>query len=104
MTEWSRHQSGFVPASPSFNSFSLRIGVVGEYCKITGGLLWKGRTPSGNKKNVVEEFSDLRCLMNTLIANWSTSCELVFSTCSVHLMYSDAIYIVDPHHPIQANY
>ena len=23
--------------------FSLRNGVAGEYCKVTGGLLWKGK-------------------------------------------------------------
>ena len=53
--------------------FPLRIRVAGEYCKVTGGLLWKGKALSGNKQNlarelcvVAGEFSDLRCLMNTL--------------------------------------
>ena len=51
----------------------IKIGVAGEYCKVTGGLLWKGKALSGNKQNlggelcvVVEELSDLRCLTNTL--------------------------------------
>lgn len=51
--------------------FSLRTGAAGEYCK--GGLLWKGKAQSGNKQNLAREFcvvardfSNLRCLMNTL--------------------------------------
>ena len=54
--------------------FSLRIGVAVEYCKVTGGLLSKGKALSGNKQNlagelcvVPGEFSDLQCLMNTLL-------------------------------------
>ena len=51
-----------------WSGFSLRIGVAGEYCKVTGGLLWiKGKVLSGNKQNLAREFSDLRCLMNTLL-------------------------------------
>jgi len=38
--------------------FSLRNGVAGEYCKVTGGLLWKGKALSGNKQNLAVEFSD----------------------------------------------
>ena len=56
-----------------FSGVSLRIGETGEYCKVAGGLLWKGKALLGNKQNlagefcvVAEEFSDLRCLMNTL--------------------------------------
>jgi len=30
--------------------FSLRIGVTGEYGKVTGGLLWKGKVLSGTSK------------------------------------------------------
>jgi len=52
---------------------SLRTGETGEYWKVTGGLLWKGKALPGNKQNlagefcvVAEEFSDVRCLMNTL--------------------------------------
>ena len=52
---------------------SLRIGETGEYWKVTGELLWKGKALSRNKQNlagefcvVSGEFSDLRCLMNTL--------------------------------------
>ena len=59
----------------SMNSgISLRIGETEEYWKVTGGLLWKGKALSGNKQNlagefcvVAEEFSDLRCLMKTLM-------------------------------------
>ena len=29
--------------------FSLRIGVAGEYCKVTGGLLWKGKMCSSHR-------------------------------------------------------
>ena len=33
--------------------FSLRIGVAGEYCKVTGGLLWKAnKALLGNKQNL----------------------------------------------------
>ena len=36
--------------------FSLRIGVAGEFCKVTRGLLWKGKALSGNKQNLAREF------------------------------------------------
>jgi len=56
---------------------SLRIGETGEYWKVTGELLWKGKALSGNKQNlagefcvVSGEFSDLQCLMNTLLLEW----------------------------------
>ena len=52
---------------------SLRIGETGQYWKVTGELLWKGKALSGNKQNLSGEFcvgsgefSDLGCLMNTL--------------------------------------
>ena len=32
--------------------FSVRIGVKEEYCKVTGGLLWKGKALSRNKQNL----------------------------------------------------
>jgi len=51
----------------------LTIRVPGEYCKVTGGLLWKGKALSGDKQNLAREFcvlegefSDLQFLMNTL--------------------------------------
>ena len=57
------------------SGFSLKIGVAGEYCKVTGGLLWKSKALSGNKQNLVGEFcvvagelSDPRCPMNTLLS------------------------------------
>lgn len=36
--------------------FSLSIGVAGEYCKIKGGLIWKGKALLGNKQNLAQEF------------------------------------------------
>jgi len=37
--------------------FSLRARVSGEYCKVTGGLLWKGnKALVGNKQNVKIKF------------------------------------------------
>ena len=57
----------------ALSGVSLRIGETGEYWKVTGELLWKGKALSGNKQNLAGEFcvvrgefSDLRCLMNTL--------------------------------------
>ena len=41
------------------SGFSLRIGVAGEYCKVTGRLLWKDKALSGNKQNLARELSDL---------------------------------------------
>ena len=53
--------------------FSLRIVIAGEQCKVTGELLQKREALSGNEQNLAGEFcvvdgefSDLRCLMNTL--------------------------------------
>jgi len=50
------------------------MGLAGEYYKVTEGLLWKGKSLPGNKQNLVgefcvvaTEFSNLRCLMNTLL-------------------------------------
>ena len=72
--------------------FSLRIWVTGDYCKVTGGLLWKGKALSGNKQNlagefcvVAGEFSDLRCLMNTLCViqtKQNGQCNSCFATIS----------------------
>ena len=47
----------------TYSGVSLRIGETGEYWKVTGGLLWKGKAPSENKQYlkfcvVAEEFSD----------------------------------------------
>ena len=60
-------------ATVSFSRFLLRIWVGGEYCKVIGGVSWKGKALSGHKQNLAGEFcvvggefSDLRCLMNTL--------------------------------------
>jgi len=37
--------------------FSLRAGVSGEYCKLTGRLLWKGnKALIGNKQNLKIKF------------------------------------------------
>ena len=56
---------------------SPRIGVTREYCKVTEGLLWKGKALSANKQNlarefcvVAGEFSDLHCLVNTLLISF----------------------------------
>ena len=47
---------------------SLRIGETGEHWKATGGLIWEGRSSARKQFYVVvEEFYDLRCLMNTLL-------------------------------------
>jgi len=35
---------------------SLRTGETGEYWKVTGGLLWKGKALPGNKQNLAGEF------------------------------------------------
>ena len=67
--------SGFFrSANYCVSGVSLRIGETGEYWKVTGELLWKGKALSRNKQNlagefcvVSGEFSDLRCLMNTLV-------------------------------------
>ena len=40
----------------SLTGVSLRIGETGEYWKVTGELLWKGKALSGNKQNLAGEF------------------------------------------------
>ena len=64
------------------SAFSLRIVVAGEQCKVTGELLRKSKALSGNERNLAGEFcvvdgefSDFRCLMNTLII---AVCKLAF--------------------------
>ena len=59
----------------------LKIRVAGEYCKVTGGSSWKGKALSGHKQNLVSkfcvlagEFSDLRCLINTLTLETNKFC------------------------------
>ena len=56
---------------------SPRIGVTREYCKVTEGLLWKGKALSANKQIfarefcvVAGEFSDLHCPVNTLLISF----------------------------------
>jgi len=70
--------------------FPLRIRVAGEYCEVTGGSSWKGKALSGHKQNlagkfcvVAGEFSDLRCLINTLTLNNLNNC-LKQKTISCH--------------------
>jgi len=73
--KWHCHGScchWFFLITGSKSGFILRTGLAGEYCSLTGGLLWTGKAISGKKQNlagefcvVAREFSNLQCLMKT---------------------------------------
>ena len=50
------YSHSFIVLLLTFAGVSLRIGGTGEYWKVTEGLLWKGKAPSGNKQNLAGEF------------------------------------------------
>lgn len=51
--------------------FSLRIGVAGEYyIRVKGGLLWKGKAPSGYEPNLAAEFYSRQRILLSPKARW----------------------------------
>ena len=77
----------------TFAGFSLRILVAGERCNVTGEHFERGSTSEKKKLMVIGygklkrdfcvvkgEFSDFRCLMNTLHCNFATGDNDINST------------------------
>ena len=51
--------------------FSLRIGEAGEYyIRVKGGLLWKGKAPSGDEPNLAAEFCCRQRILWSPKAQW----------------------------------
>jgi len=55
--------------------------VIGEYCKVTGGLARKSKALSGNKQNLAAELATLGCLMNTLGSKYLHAKDWLHSGC-----------------------